>query len=57
MKKVYKVIFVIFIIISMYSLVYNVMAGNIWNDAGNFINRGAENNNGYINRGFSKLKE
>lgn len=56
MKKVYKVIFIIFIIISMYTLVYDVMASNIWSDAGSFINQGASNSNWTITKYFKNLQ-
>lgn len=56
MKKVYKVIFIIFIIVSMYSLAYNVSASNIWSDAGSFINQGASNSNNTIRNYFENLQ-
>lgn len=40
MKKVYKMIFIIFIIISVYTGLYGVSAGQIWTDAGTWINGG-----------------
>lgn len=40
MKKVYKVIAIILIIISMYTILYNVSAKEIWNDAQGFLDRG-----------------
>ncbi len=41
MKKFYKIIFIILIILSIYEVLYVVSARDVWSDAGNFINKGA----------------
>lgn len=57
MKKVYKIIFIIFIIISMYSVVYTISAGEIWNNANDFINKGAKLGRGRVRKAFGKLND
>lgn len=57
MRKVCKVIVIIFIIVSIYSTVYNVNARDIWSQANSFINSGASGGNGLIEKYFKNLKE
>lgn len=54
MKKVYKVIFIIFIIISLYSVVYNVSASEIFSQANGFIEKGS-NRDGSFTDWFGEL--
>jgi len=55
MKKFYKLILIICVIISMYSILYDVSAKDIWDDAGSFINTGANSGNGKLFNTFKDL--